>query len=203
MTIRKALLSGALLVSSTMPVMGEEPPYPGDTSVYETPPPLEQRQIDDPAYWRSQKEAVQRKDVSGRDLWDRAKYCEQQEGRVNRYAEASMAWLTDHDILFAPTKGFVPHGVVMSESEKIRMFAEVAFRDMRYAKNNGAVKSKCDEISQFAIVRMLALMSKYPSDHAAEDGRTLSGNSCINSARPENCDFPGRNLQGVYFIPNP
>jgi hypothetical protein len=75
-----------------------------------------------------------------------------------------MQWLSDHDLWFAPSTGFIPHGVAMSESRDILTYAQVAFRDIRYIKHDGARIQHCDDVAAFAINRMLKLLEKYPED---------------------------------------
>ncbi len=75
-----------------------------------------------------------------------------------------MAWLSDHDLWFAPSAGFIPHGVAMSESREILTYAQVAFRDLRYIKHDGARIQHCDDVATFAIFRMQKLLEKYPED---------------------------------------
>ncbi len=55
-------------------------------------------------------------------------------------------------------------GVAISDQQTLRMYAEVAFRDIRYVKGDGADIGKCDDIAIFAIRRILQHMERYPAD---------------------------------------
>ncbi|CUW37519.1 conserved exported protein of unknown function [Magnetospirillum sp. XM-1] len=129
-----------------------------------SPPPLTYDEINIPGYWQMEQAAVLGRDSNGMTLHDRGVYCSNLERKISRYAEISMAWLNDHDLWFAPSVGFISHGIVMSESRDILTYAQVAFRDMRYVKNNGSLIQHCDDIANFAISRMSKLLEKYPED---------------------------------------
>ena len=138
--------------------------YTGTTGVSSVTQPLSEREISDPEFWRRQKAAVLRQDANGMNLWERGRYCESRESEVNRFAEISLEWVYNHDLWVSPSKGFIPHGIAISDQQTIRTYAEVAFRDMRYVKGDGADISKCDEIALFAIRRILGHMERYPAD---------------------------------------
>ena len=138
--------------------------YTGITTVSPMPPPLTEQEISDPDFWKRQKAAVLRQDANGMNLWERGRYCESRESEVNRFAEISLEWVYNHDLWVSPSKGFIPHGVAISDQQTIRTYAEVAFRDMRYVKGDGADIGKCDEIALFAIRRILGHMERYPAD---------------------------------------
>lgn len=144
------------------PVYGQS--YPGDPSVYKNPPPLTEQEIQSPEFWRQEREAVLGRDQNGRNLHERGRYCREQEAKISKFAELAMEWVTEHDIWFSPSKGYIPHGVVMADQQTLRMYAEVGFRDMRYAKANGADTAKCTEIADFAVKRILDYLSRYPAD---------------------------------------
>ena len=150
------------------PVYPRDPNLPGyyDTTQSDASPPplLTYREVNDPAYWDQQQSQVLGKDSNGMTLHDRGEYCSTQEAKINRFAEISMSWLSDHDLWFAPSVGYIPHGVVMSESRDILTYAQVAYRDIRYVKHNGAIIQHCDDVAAFAISRMQLLLSRYPED---------------------------------------
>jgi hypothetical protein len=129
-----------------------------------SPPPLTYDEINDPRYWHQEKESVLGKDSNGMNLRERGEYCSAQESKISRFAEISMQWLSDHDLQFAPSTGFIPHGLVMSESRDILTYAQVAYRDIRYIKHDGARIQHCDDVAEFAISRMMRLLGKYPED---------------------------------------
>ncbi len=160
--------SAGVVKAEPPPVYLRDPSLPNyyDTIQKDALPPslLTYREIDAPRYWQRQQSDVLGKDSNGMMLHDRGEYCSNQVSKINRYAEISMKWLNDHDLWFAPSVGFIPHGVVMSESRDILTYAQVAFRDIRYAKNDGARIQHCDDIADFAINRMQKLLEKYPED---------------------------------------
>jgi hypothetical protein len=192
MRSRSILLSVCLLLSANVAAIAQEgvyfttdkgaagvvkaappPIYPRDPSLpnyysiitQPSPPPLlTYGEIDAPGYWHWEKESVLGKDANGLTLHDRGKYCSDQEANISRFAEISMTWLSDHDLWFSPSFGYIPHGVAMSESRDILTYAQVAFRDIRYVKHNGAIIQYCDDIAEFAISRMQKLLEKYPED---------------------------------------
>ncbi|WP_085375381.1 hypothetical protein [Magnetospirillum sp. ME-1] len=191
MRSRSILLSVCLLITSVITANAQEgvfyttdkgvagvvkaaPPsaYPRDPNLpnyysigtQPLPPPLTYDEINAPGYWHREKESVLGKDVNGLNLHGRWKYCSDQETKIRQYAELSMKWLNDHDLLFSPSVGFIPHGIAMSQSRDIQTFAEVAFRDLRYIKHDGARIQHCDDVAAFAIMRMQKLLEKYPED---------------------------------------
>jgi hypothetical protein len=148
------------------PVYPRDPNLPNyySRSSSSSPPPLTYDEINTPGYWHKEQAAVLGKDSNGMTLHDRGKYCSDQEIKIRKFAELSMKWLNDHDLWFSPSVGFIPHGIAMSQSRDVQTFAEVAFRDMRYVKHNGAIIQYCDDIAEFAISRMQKLLEKYPED---------------------------------------
>ena len=148
------------------PVYSRDPNLPGyySSGKQPSPPPLTYREINDPGNWQRQQSDVLGKDSNGMNLHDRGEYCSSQERKINRYAEISMQWLNDHDLWFSPSSGYIPHGVVMSESRDILTFAQVAFRNIRYIKHDGAKIQHCDDVAAFAISRMQKLLEKFPED---------------------------------------
>ncbi|MDO8608671.1 MAG: hypothetical protein Q7R40_19240 [Phaeospirillum sp.] len=155
-----------VVMASPPPVYPRDPNLPNYYAMSTQPPPplLTYGEIDAHGYWHHEQVAVLGKDSDGKNLRERGEYCSAQEAKVSRYAEISMQWLTDHDMWFAPSTGFIPHGVAISESRDILTFAQVAFRDIRYIKHDGAIIQHCDDVAEFAINRMLKLMEKYPED---------------------------------------
>ncbi|CUW39885.1 conserved exported protein of unknown function [Magnetospirillum sp. XM-1] len=129
-----------------------------------SPPPITYDEINTPGYWHQERAAVLGKDKNGMTLHDRGEYCSAQEAKISRFAEISMQWLSDHDLWLAPSVGFIPHGIAMSESRDILTYAQVAFRDLRYIKHDGAIIQHCDEVAAFAIMRMQKLLAKFPED---------------------------------------
>ena len=129
-----------------------------------SPQPLTYGEIDSPGYWHREQTAVLGRDSNGMNLHDRGEYCSNLERKISSYAEISTQWLNDHDLWFSPSRGYIPHGVVMSESRYIQTYAEVGLRDMRYIKNDGAKIQHCDDVAAFAIMRMQKLLEKYPED---------------------------------------
>ena len=160
--------AGGVTKAEPPPVYLRDPSLPNyyDTIQKDASPPslLTYSEIDAPGFWQRHQSDVLGKDSNGMTLHDRGEYCSTQEAKINRFAEISMSWLSDHDLWFAPSVGYIPHGVVMSESRDILTYAQVATRDMRYVKNNGAVIQHCSDIAEFAINRMQSLLSKYPED---------------------------------------
>lgn len=159
-------VAAGVVKAAPPPVYTRDPNLPNYYSIGSkpSPPPLTYDEINTPGYWQKEKEAVLGRDANGMTLHDRGVYCSAQEAKISRFAEISMQWLSDHDLWFAPSVGYIPHGVVMSESRDIQTFAEVAFRDMRYVKNDGARIQHCSDIADFAISRMQKLLEKYPED---------------------------------------
>ena len=152
-------------ILTSFPAMAQQGVYyNGTASVSPVPPPLTEREISDPDFWKRQKAAVLSKDANGMSLWERSRHCESRESEINRFAEISLEWVYNHDLWVSPSKGFIPHGVAISDQQTIRTYAEVAFRDMRYVKGDGADTGKCDEIALFAIRRILRHMERYPAD---------------------------------------
>ncbi|WP_083763510.1 hypothetical protein [Paramagnetospirillum magneticum] len=129
-----------------------------------SPPPITYDEINTPGYWHREKESVLGRDGNGMNLHDRGEYCSSLERKISQYAEISIQWLNDHDLWFSPSFGYISHGIVMSESRDILTYAQVAFRDMRYVKNNGSLIQHCEDIANFAISRMSKLLEKYPED---------------------------------------
>lgn len=147
------------------PVYPRDPGLPNYYSIGSKPtPPLTYDEINTPGYWQREKDLVLGKDANGMNLHDRGVYCSDQETKIRQFAELSMKWLNDHDLWFAPSFGFIPHGVAMSESREILTYAQVAFRDLRYIKHDGARIQHCDDVATFAIFRMQKLLEKYPED---------------------------------------
>jgi hypothetical protein len=148
------------------PVYQRDPNLPNyySLSTLPSPPLLTYREINDPGYWHREKASVLGKDANGMNLRERGEYCSNQETKIRQFAEISMKWLNDHDLWFSPSVGFIPHGLAMSQSRDIQTYAEVAFRDMRYVKHDGAAIQHCNDIAEFAISRMQELLSKYPED---------------------------------------
>ncbi|WP_237051268.1 hypothetical protein [Magnetospirillum sp. ME-1] len=147
------------------PVYPRDPGLPNYYSIGSKPtPPLTYDEINTPGYWHREQLAVLGRDANGMNLHDRGVYCSSQERKVSRYAEISSQWLSDHDLWFTPSAGFIPHGIVMSESRDILTYAQVALRDIRYIKHNGAQIQHCDDVAAFAIMRMQKLLEKYPED---------------------------------------
>ena len=148
------------------PIYPRDPNLPNYYSIgtQPPPPPLTYDEINTPGYWHREQVAVLGRDANGMNLHDRGVYCSSQERKVSRYAEISSQWLSDHDLWFAPSAGFIPHGIVMSESRDILTYAQVALRDIRYIKHNGAQIQHCDDVAAFAIMRMQKLLEKYPED---------------------------------------
>ena len=158
-------LISVVAILASFPAMAQQGVYyTGTASVSPVPPPLSEREISDPDFWKRQKAAVLRQDANGMNLWERGRYCESRETEVNRFAEISLEWVYSHDLWVSPSRGFIPHGVAISDQQTIRTYAEVAFRDMRYVKCDGADIGKCDEIALFAIRRILGHMERYPAD---------------------------------------
>ncbi|EME67647.1 hypothetical protein H261_22468 [Paramagnetospirillum caucaseum] len=155
----------AIVLVLALPAMGQEGVYyTGKPSGSQVPPPLTEREISDPEFWRREKAAVLGRDANGMNLWDRGRYCDTRKSEVSQFAEIAMEWIFHHDLWTSPSKGFIPHGIAISDQQTLRMYAEVAFRDIRYVKGDGADISKCDEIAIFAIRRILKHMERYPAD---------------------------------------
>jgi hypothetical protein len=148
------------------PIYPRDPGLPNYYSLGKqpSPPPLTYDEINTPGYWHRENESVLGKDANGMNLHDRGVYCSAQEAKISRFAEISMQWLSDHDLWFSPSFGYISHGIVMSESRDILTYAQVAFRDIRYIKHDGARIQHCDDVAAFAIMRMQKLLEKYPED---------------------------------------
>lgn len=111
-------------------------------------------------FWERQKQAVETPDQNGRDLLDRANYCEQVEERIDVYAANAMQRLVDNDMTFSG--GYIPHNAVEFEQRNIQTIAMVAYREIRYAKYRGANTDQCDAIAADAGRKIDAVISKYP-----------------------------------------
>ncbi|MBF0423660.1 MAG: hypothetical protein HQL73_11785 [Magnetococcales bacterium] len=155
-----------VVMAAPPPVYQRDPNLPSYYSIGSkpSPPPLTYDEINTPGYWHREKETVLGKDANGMNLHDRGVYCSDQEAKIRQFAELSMKWINDHDMLFSTSVGFIPHGIAMSQSRDIQTFAEVAFRDLRYIKHDGARIQHCDDVAAFAIMRMQKLLEKYPED---------------------------------------
>jgi hypothetical protein len=158
--------AAGMVKAAPPPVYPRDPNLPNYYSIGSkpSPPPITYDEVNTPGYWHQERAAVLGKDANGMTLHARGEYCTAQETKIRQFAELSMKWLNDHDLWFSPSVGFIPHGIAMSQSRDIQTFAEVAFRDMRYVKNDGAKIQHCDDIADFAISRMLKLLEKYPED---------------------------------------
>lgn len=110
--------------------------------------------------WERQKQAVETPDANGRDLLDRANYCERVEERIDVYATNAMQRLVDNDMTFSG--GYIPHNAVEFEQRNIQTIAMVAYREIRSAKYSGANTAQCDAIAADAAQKIDAVISKYP-----------------------------------------
>ncbi|MCR6631377.1 MAG: hypothetical protein NVV74_15765 [Magnetospirillum sp.] len=111
-------------------------------------------------FWERQKQAVETPDQNGRDLLDRANYCEQVEERIDVYATNAMQYLIDRHMTF--NGGYIPHNAYEHEQRNIQTIANVAYRGIRYAKYRGAHTTECDTIAADAAKKIDAVISKYP-----------------------------------------
>lgn len=111
-------------------------------------------------FWERQKQAVETPDQSGRDLLGRANYCEQVEERVDVYAANAMQHLIDRHMTFSG--GYIPHNAYEFEQRNIQTIANVAYREIRYAKYRGANTAECDAIAVDAAKKIDAVIGKYP-----------------------------------------
>ncbi|WP_096702159.1 hypothetical protein [Magnetospirillum sp. 15-1] len=158
--------SAGVVKAAPPPVYPRDPNLPNYYSLGSkpSPPPITFDEINTPGYWQREKDLVLGKDANGMNLHDRGLYCSALERKISQYAEISMQWLNDHDLWFSPSFGYISHGIVMSESRAILTYTQVALRDMRYVKHDGAVIQHCDDIANFAFSRMSKLLEKYPED---------------------------------------
>lgn len=111
-------------------------------------------------FWERQKQAVETPDQNGRDLPDRANYCEQIEERIDVHATNAMQHLVDRHMTFSG--GYIPHNAYEFEQRNIQTIAMVAYREIRYAKYNGANTAECDAIAANAAKKIDAVIGKYP-----------------------------------------
>ncbi len=158
------------------------------------PPPLTYKEIDNPEFWRRERDLVMKKDATRKNLHERGEACWKIREGANRIAETSMKWLQDHDVLVGQ---YIPHGVVMSESRDIQEYAEVTNRDIRYAMNDGAEVALCQEIADYGVGRINKLMRKYPSDPnwVSETRPELPG--CTPDGKPP--ALTDQQRQGYFF----
>lgn len=111
-------------------------------------------------FWERQRRAVETPDQNGRDLLDRANYCEGVEERVDVYAANAMQHLIDRHMTFSG--GYIPHNAYEFEQRNIQTIANVAYREIRHAKYRGANTAECDAIAVEAAKKIDVVFGKYP-----------------------------------------
>lgn len=111
-------------------------------------------------FWEHQRRAVETPDQNGRDLLDRANYCEGVEERIDVYAANAMQHLIDRHMTFSG--GYIPHNAYEFEQRNIQNIAMVAYREIRFAKYRGANTAQCDAIAADAAKKIDTVIGKYP-----------------------------------------
>lgn len=135
-------------------------------------------QYNDPAFWHRQKAVTQARDNQyGMTLAERANECEEQNYRVSREVTRAGDFIIRFHTMASPSRGYITPSAAGADKRQIITYAEVAHRDMRYAKYQGADVNRCVAIADHAITRIQSVLRKYPDfDSYDPNSDTIYGN---------------------------
>lgn len=131
-------------------------------------------EILDRACWEAKRAGVVNPDNSGQNLIERNRSCEAMLMEVHNTCQRALRHLYARDQVFSPTGrgvdydnptggiGYIDHGYVQQIEREIIMVVNVAIRDVRMVRYDGAAQQTCEEITNQAKQDILAIQAALP-----------------------------------------
>lgn len=124
--------------------------------------------------WEAKRAGVVNPDSSAQSLVERNRSCEDMLMDVHNTSQDALAHLYARDQVFSPTGrgvdydnptrgvGYIDHGYVQQIEREITMIVNVAIRDVRGVRYDGANVKSCAEITNLAKQDILAIRDALP-----------------------------------------
>jgi hypothetical protein len=128
----------------------------------------------DRACWEAKRAGVVNPDSSGQNLIERNRSCEAMLMDVHNASQRALRHLYARDQVFSPTGrgvdydnptggiGYIDHGYVQEIEREIIMIVNVAIRDVRMVRYDGADLGSCEEITNDARSRIGSIQAVLP-----------------------------------------
>jgi hypothetical protein len=131
-------------------------------------------EILDRACWEAKRAGVVNPDASGQNLIERNKTCEDMLMDVHNTGQRALQHLYARDQVFSPSGrgvdydnptggvGYIDHGYVQQIEREIQTIVNVAIRDVRMVRYDGAKLSRCAAITEDAKAQINEIKAALP-----------------------------------------